>query len=152
MTAFTVGQLLRIFVGEGAMWHNRPLDAAIVEFLRHEGVAGASVFRGFEGFGSHHEFHVATMFGSSRDLPILIEVVDTEEKIASIIPRIDEMVSEGAMTLERVEFRRFQARQEAKAKDGFEPEARFSRWSTELILDSTTQSPRRRPRNTGRRI
>jgi uncharacterized protein len=114
MTAFTVGQLLRIFVSEGATWHGRPLYAAIVEFLRHEGVAGASVFRGFEGYGTHHEIHVATMFGSSRDLPILIEVVDTEDKIAPLIAHIDEMVSEGAMTLERVEFRRFQSRQESK--------------------------------------
>jgi hypothetical protein len=107
MTAFTVGQLLRIFVAEGATWHGRPLYAAIVELLRREGAAGASVFRGMEGFGSHHEIHVAKMFGSGRDLPILIEVVDREEKIASLIPRIDEMVTRGAMTLERVEFRRF---------------------------------------------
>jgi PII-like signaling protein len=114
MTAFTVGQLLRIFVAEGAMWHGRPLYAAIVEALRHEGVAGASVFRGIEGFGAHHEIHVATLFGSSRALPILIEVIDVEEKIAALIPRIGEMVDEGAMTLERVEFRRFLPQPKAK--------------------------------------
>jgi PII-like signaling protein len=115
MTVFTVGQLLRIFVGEGATWHGRPLYAVIVELLQHENVAGASVFRGIEGFGSRHEIHVAKLFGSSRDLPILIEVIDTEEKIAGLIPRIDEMISEGAMTLERVEFRRFLPRRKEKA-------------------------------------
>jgi PII-like signaling protein len=108
MSAFTVGQLLRIFVGEGDTWHGRPLYAAIVETLRHEGVAGASVFRGIEGFGgSLHEIHVTKIFQFRGNLPILIEVVDTEDKIASLIPRIDAMVTEGAMTLERIEYRRF---------------------------------------------
>jgi hypothetical protein len=108
MSAFTVGQLLRIFVGEDDTWHGRPLYTAIVETLRHEGVAGASVFRGIEGFGgSLHEIHVAKIFQFRGDLPILIEVVDTEEKIAALIPRIDAMVTEGAMTLERIEYRRF---------------------------------------------
>jgi PII-like signaling protein len=107
MSAFIVGQLLRIFVGEGDTWHGRPLYAAIVQMLRHEGVAGASVFRGIEGFGgSLHEIHVAKIFQFRGDLPILIEVVDTEEKIAAVIPRIDEMVGEGTMTLERVEYHR----------------------------------------------
>ena len=108
MSAFIVGQLLRIFVGEGDTWHGRPLHTAIVQMLRHEGVAGASVFRGIEGFGgSLHEIHVAKIFQFRGDLPILIEVVDTEEKIAAVIPRIEAMVNEGAMTVERVEFRRF---------------------------------------------
>jgi PII-like signaling protein len=108
MSALIVGQLLRIFVGEGDIWHGRPLYAAVVQMLRHEGVAGASVFRGIEGFGgSLHEIHVAKIFQFRGDLPILIEVVDTEEKIAALIPRIDAMVTEGTMTLERIEYRRF---------------------------------------------
>ena len=116
MSAFAVGQLLRIFVGEGDTWHGRPLYAAIVETLRHEGVVGASVFRGIEGFGgSLHEIHVAKIFQFRGDLPILIEVVDTEEKIAALIPRVDAMVSEGAMTLERVEYRRFLPAKPSKA-------------------------------------
>ncbi len=115
MTAFTVGQLLRIFVGESDTWHGRPLYTAIVELLKHQGVAGASVFRGIEGFGSHHDVHRAKMFRLHGDLPILIEVVDTEEKIAVLIPRIDEMVSDGAMTLERIEYRRFSPAQKSKA-------------------------------------
>jgi uncharacterized protein len=107
VTEFVPGQLLRIFVGEHDTWHGRRLYSAIVELLRHEGVAGASVFRGIEGFGAHNEIHVAHIFRVHGDLPILIEVVDTEEVIAKLIPRIDEMVNEGAMTLERVEYRRF---------------------------------------------
>ena len=107
VTDFIPGQLLRIFVGEQDTWHGRSLYAAIVELLRHEGVAGASVFRGIEGFGAHHEIHVAQIFRLRGHLPILIEVVDSEEIIDKLIPRIDEMVSEGAMTLERVEYRRF---------------------------------------------
>jgi uncharacterized protein len=107
VTNFVPGQLLRIFVGEHDTWHGRPLYAAIVELLRREGVAGASVFRGIEGFGANHEIHMAQIFRIRGHLPILIEVVDTEELIGRLIPRIEEMVSEGAMTLERVEYRRF---------------------------------------------
>lgn len=107
MTEFCVGQLLRIFVGQRDSWHGRPLHSAIVELLRREGVAGASVFRGIEGFGSHHEIHLAKVFSFGSDLPVLIEVVDTEDKIAALIPRIDDMMSEGTMTLERIEYRRF---------------------------------------------
>ncbi|WP_317995800.1 DUF190 domain-containing protein [Vulcanimicrobium alpinum] len=107
MTEFCTGQLLRIFVGERDAWHGRPLHFAIVDLLKKHGVAGASVFRGIEGFGSHHEIHVAKVFSFGSDLPILIEVVDTEEKIATLVPLIDGMVSEGAMTLERIEYRRY---------------------------------------------
>ena len=114
MSEFLEGQLLRIFVGERDRWHGRPLHAAIVELLRREGVAGASVFRGIEGFGTHHEIHHAKVLAFGGDLPILIEVVDSEPKIRSIIPRIDEMVGEGAMTLERVEYRRFRPAEKPK--------------------------------------
>jgi len=107
VNGFVEGQLLRIFVGERDMWHGRPLYAAIVEVLRDAGVAGASVFRGIEGFGAHHEIRVAQIFRFRGDLPILIEVVDTEASIAKLIPQLDAMLAEGTMTLERVEYRRF---------------------------------------------
>ena len=106
--SFVEGQLLRIFVGEDAHWHGGPLHLAIVETLRREGVAGASVFRGIEGFGTHHEVHVSRLFGTK--LPILIEVVDSEAKIAELIPRLEEMVAEGVITLERIAYRRFLGR------------------------------------------
>jgi PII-like signaling protein len=112
MADFAVGQLLRIFVGERDLWKGRPLHEAIVEVLRGEGVSGASVFRGIEGFGSHQEIHLAKAFRFGDDLPILIEVVDAEETIARLIPQIDEMIGEGTMTLERVEYRRFRKSKE----------------------------------------
>lgn len=107
MADFKVGQLLRIFVGERDRWQGAPLSEAIVELLMEANVAGASVFRGVEGFGAHHEIHLAKAFRFGGKLPILIEVVDDEAKIAELIPRLEEMIAEGAMTLERVEYCRF---------------------------------------------
>ncbi len=104
---FKVGQLLRIFIGENDHWHGGLLYTAIVELLRRKGIAGASVFKGIEGFGAHHEIHLAKIFSFSGKLPILIEVVDDEEKIAPLIPEIEHMVTEGTVTLERVEYCRF---------------------------------------------
>ena len=108
--SFVEGQLLRIFVGEDARWHGAPLHLAIVEMLRREGVAGASVFRGVEGFGTHHELHLGKLFTFGTKLPILIEVVDGEAKIAELMPRLEEMVVEGVITLERIAYRRFVSR------------------------------------------
>jgi PII-like signaling protein len=105
--SFAEGQLLRIFVGEDARWHGEPLYVAIVETLRRANVAGASVFRGVEGFGSHHEIRLNRIFAFGTKMPILIEVVDAEAKIAELLPRLEEMVAEGVITLERVAFRRF---------------------------------------------
>jgi uncharacterized protein len=104
---FVEGQLLRIFVGEDAQWGIAPLYSAIVELLRRENVAGASVFRGVEGFGSHHEIHLNRLFAFGAKLPILIEVVDREERIAALIPRLEAMIGEGVITLERVAYRRY---------------------------------------------
>lgn len=104
MAEFKAGQLLRIFVNERDSWHGGPLYCAIVELLRAERVAGASVFRGIEGYGSHREIHLAKLWTTEGKLPILIEVVDDETKIAALIPRLEAMIAEGAMTLERVEY------------------------------------------------
>ena len=107
MSDFKTGQLLRIFVNDRDMWRGRPLYGAIVEMLRAEHVAGASVFRGIEGFGSNRTIHVAKIWSVGQNLPVLVEVVDDEAKIEALIPRLEEMIAEGAMTLERVEYRRF---------------------------------------------
>jgi uncharacterized protein len=108
--SFVEGRLLRIFVGEDARWHGEPLYVAIVETLRRENVAGASVFRGVEGFGAHHEIHLNRIFTFGAKMPILIEVVDSEAKIAELLPRLEAMVGEGVITLERIAFRRFVGR------------------------------------------
>jgi hypothetical protein len=107
--SFLEGQLLRIFVGEDAVWRHQPLFTAIVELLRREGIAGASVFRGIEGFGAHHEIHLNRIFAFGAKMPILIEAIDQEAKIAALLPRLQEMLANGGgvITLERVEYRRY---------------------------------------------
>jgi PII-like signaling protein len=105
---FKDGQLLRIFVNERDTWHGTSLYDAIVETLKREHVAGASVFRGIEGFGTHREIHVAKMWNSNGRLPVLIEVVDDPEKIEALLPRLDAMIGEGAITLEKVRYCRLQ--------------------------------------------
>ncbi len=97
------GKLLRIFVGESDRWHGRPLYQAIVERVREEGLAGATVLRGIEGFGADSRLHTARILRLSEDLPVLIEIVDSAEQIDRILPVLDEMVGEGMVTVERVE-------------------------------------------------
>ena len=97
------GKLLRIFVGESDRWHGKPLYQAIVERVRAEGLAGATVLRGIEGFGADSRLHTARILRLSEDLPVLIEIVDSAEQIERIMPVLDEMVGEGMVTVERVE-------------------------------------------------
>jgi uncharacterized protein len=97
------GKLLRIFVGESDRWGHQPLYTAVVEAARAAGLGGATVFKGIEGYGGHSVVHAARVFDLSSDLPVLIEIVDTEERIRAFIPRLDEMVKEGMVTLETVE-------------------------------------------------
>jgi len=97
------GKLLRIFIGESDHWHGKPLYAAIVERLREHGLAGATVIRGIEGFGAHSHLHTSRLLRLSADLPLVIEVVDQEERIRSVLPMLDEMVTGGMVTLETVE-------------------------------------------------
>jgi len=96
------GKLLRLFVGESDTWHGKPLYQAIVERARAEGLAGATVLRGIEGFGADSHLHTSRILRLSEDLPIVIEIVDTAEQIDRIAPILDEMVSEGMLTVERV--------------------------------------------------
>ncbi len=106
MEAFRDGKLMRIFVDEKDRRGVEPLYTAVVEFLRKRGVAGATVFRGIEGFGSHHELHIAKVFSWSANLPILIEVVDDEENLRALIPELEEMIGEGLITIEAAAYLR----------------------------------------------
>ena len=115
MADFKDGQLLRIFVNERDTWHGGPLYCAIVEMLKREQVAGASVFRGVEGFGAHREIHMAHIWSMGGKLPVLIEVVDEPAKIQALVPQLELMIAEGAITLEKVEYCRFQRGQRATA-------------------------------------
>jgi hypothetical protein len=96
------GKLLRIFIGESDQYHGKPLYQAIVEFVRKEGLAGATAIRGIEGFGADSRLHTSRILRLSEDLPIVIEIVDTEENIDRVLPSLDEMVGEGMLTLEKV--------------------------------------------------
>jgi PII-like signaling protein len=97
------GKLLRVFIGESDTWHGKPLYQAVVERAREQGLAGATVVRGIEGFGADSRLHTARILRLSEDLPVLIEIVDTEEKIQAFLPAVDEMVGEGLLTMETVE-------------------------------------------------
>jgi PII-like signaling protein len=97
------GKLVRVFIGESDRWHGKPLYQAIVERVRAEGLAGATVLRGIEGFGADSRLHTSRILRLSEDLPVLIEIVDTAERIDAILPLLDEMMAEGLVTVERVE-------------------------------------------------
>jgi PII-like signaling protein len=97
------GKLLRIFIGESDKHGRKPLYQAIVKMLREEGLVGATVLRGIEGFGATSRLHTARILRLSEDLPIVIEGADTAERIEAIMPKLDEMVTEGMVTMERVE-------------------------------------------------
>jgi len=99
------GTLLRIFFGENDRHEGIPLFEWIVRQARKQGLAGATVLRGLEGFGAHSRLHTAKILRLSTDLPIVVEIVDTREKIEAFLPLIDHAISEGMATLERVQIR-----------------------------------------------
>jgi hypothetical protein len=99
------GKLLRIFVGENDKHDGRPLYEWIVQRAREAGLAGATVLRGLEGFGAHSRVHTAKILRLATDLPIVIEIVDSEEKIEAFLPTVDGAITEGLATLEKVEVR-----------------------------------------------
>lgn len=110
------GKLLRIFIGEGDRWKGQPLHTALLGELRARGFAGATVIKGIEGFGGHSIVHAARVFDLSADLPVVIEVVDTEDRVRSLVPLLDEMMSEGLVTLETVEIIRYSGNGKERAR------------------------------------
>jgi len=105
MTIPRQGKLLRIFIGEQDRHDNLPLFEWIVRRARTRGLAGATVLRGLEGFGARSVLHKANILRLSSDLPIVIEIVDTEENIEAFLEEIDPAISEGLVTVEKVEVR-----------------------------------------------
>jgi PII-like signaling protein len=99
--------LMRIFIGEQKKHGHKPLYQAVVEMLRKEKLAGATVLRGITGFGAKSHLRSANLLALSQDLPMVVECVDTKENIDRIMPKIDEMVSEALVTLEKVEVIRY---------------------------------------------
>ena len=99
------GKLLRIFLGEGDKFEGTPLHEWIVRKAREGGLAGATVLRGLAGFGAHSRLHTAKVLRLSSDLPVVVEIVDTAEKIEAFVPVIDAAIGEGLVTIEKVEAR-----------------------------------------------
>jgi uncharacterized protein len=102
--------LVRIFIGDSDKWHHRPLHTALLERLRKEGFAGATVIHGVAGFGAASVIHTASIVDLSADLPVLIEVVDDQEHIDRLVSILDEMITKGALvTIEKVRVLKYAA-------------------------------------------
>jgi uncharacterized protein len=94
--------LMRIHIGQSDKWHGKSLYQAIVEMLRKEGFSGVTVLRGVAGYGGSSVYHTDKILRLSQDLPIILEIVETTERIEQILPRLDAMVEGGLITLEKV--------------------------------------------------
>jgi len=110
MTLPEESSLLRIFIGENDRYKGRPLFEAIVLRARELHLAGATVLRGPMGFGANSHLHTAKILRLSEDLPIVIEMVDSPEKINAFIPELDHLMRDGLVTLEKVRVLRYQSR------------------------------------------
>jgi CBS-domain-containing membrane protein/PII-like signaling protein len=105
-----LGQRVRIYTGEAAQWQWKPLFLAVLEFLRAEGAAGATVTRGVAGFGANSRIHTATILRLSEDLPIVIDWIDTPERVERLLPQVCAMVAEGLVTVENVRIAQYSHR------------------------------------------
>jgi uncharacterized protein len=101
------GQLLRVFCGESDVWEGQPLYRAIVLKAKELGLAGATVLRGPMGFGANSRVHTARLLDLSTELPVVIELVDSADRIKSLLPFLDEAVGEGLITIEGVRILRY---------------------------------------------
>jgi uncharacterized protein len=94
--------LMRIHIGESDKWHSKPLHEAIVMLLRKAGFSGATVLRGVGGYGGSSVYHTDKLLRLSQDLPIVVEIIETQVRIDQILPQLDEMIQGGLITLEKV--------------------------------------------------
>ncbi|MGI5452211.1 DUF190 domain-containing protein [Streptomyces sp. CA-249302] len=117
MTRLT-GNALRVtvFIGENDTWHHKPLYSEIVHRAHAAGLAGASVFRGIEGFGASSLIHTTRLLSLSEDLPVAIVIVDTEERVRAFLPELDELVGEGLVILDDCEVIRYVGRESSSGK------------------------------------
>ena len=101
--------LVRVFLGESDQWHHQPLWMALLQRLRKDGYAGATVFRGIGGFGARSVLHTTLLERLSQDLPLVIEIVATPAHGDALLPTLDEMVSEGLVTIEKARVIKYSA-------------------------------------------
>ena len=101
--------LVRVFIGESDRWRHQPLHLALLQRLRQEGFAGATVFHGTAGFGARSVVHTSHLLRRSEDLPVVVEVVDSQARVDALVPILDEMVSEGLVTMEKVSVLKYAA-------------------------------------------
>ncbi|MFD8703745.1 DUF190 domain-containing protein [Kitasatospora sp. NPDC059648] len=101
---------LTVLVGESDTWHHRPLYSEIVHRARAAGLAGASVFRGIEGFGASSLVHTARLLSLSEDLPVAVVVVDEEDRVRAFLPQLEELVAEGLVLLDHCDVVRYRGR------------------------------------------
>ena len=109
MTIPEDGSLLRIFIGESDRYGHHPLYEAIVLKARERGLAGATVLRGVMGFGKHSVLHTAKILRLSEDLPMIVEIVDSVEKVEGFLPVLNEMIKDGLVTLEPIRVLHYEA-------------------------------------------
>ena len=97
------GKAIRVYIGEADHWHGKPLFEAIVEAARHEGLEGATVIRGIEGYGADDHLHTSRILRLSESLPVVVEIVDSADKVDRFLPVLDGMVEEGMVTISAVQ-------------------------------------------------
>lgn len=117
MTPHGMATRLTIFVGESHTWHQHPLYAEIVHRAHRAGLAGASVFRGIEGFGASSRIHTNRLFALGQQVPVAIVIVDDDEPIKAFLPQLDEIVQQGLVILDEVEVYRYGADADRDPRD-----------------------------------
>jgi PII-like signaling protein len=116
MTLDGPARRLTVFIGEDDTWHHKPLYTEIVHRAHSAGLAGASVFRGIEGFGTSSRIHTSRLLSLSEDLPVTVVIVDTAEKIDAFVSQVEEIVTEGLVTIDDVAVAVHRARQRGDAR------------------------------------
>ena len=117
MTTLTFRALrVTLLIGENDVWHHKPLYTEIVRRAHQAGLAGASVFRGIEGFGTSSLIHTSRLLSLSEDLPVAVVIVDDEQRSCAFLPQLDELVTEGLVILDDCEVIRYVGRSEERSK------------------------------------
>lgn len=109
--------LVRVFIGESDRWKHQPLAQALVERLRKGGYAGATVIHGVAGFGANSVLHTSHILRLSQDLPVIIEIVESEDRIEELTAILNEMIGEGMVTLEKVRVLKYASGEEPRDPD-----------------------------------